>query len=139
MRIFAPDDIYKHTIIIQVQICNLISKLSYRSGCVIFENCKKDLKNIPKMFCNVYVLYYKITIHITDIKYEHSPVNTTFPETNISNTIRGLTILYIRPGNSSGSYDENWPWESTKPSNLIGNLTSQLPTIFWILKSRNFA
>lgn len=37
------------------------------------------------------------------------------------------------------NYLENWPWVKTNPSNLIGNLTSQLPTMFWILKSRNFA
>lgn len=30
-------------------------------------------------------------------------------------------------------------WVSTRPSNLMGNFTSQLPTIFWILKSKNFA
>lgn len=28
---------------------------------------------------------------------------------------------------------------STNPSNLMGNFTSQLPTMFWILKSKNFA
>lgn len=28
---------------------------------------------------------------------------------------------------------------STNPSSLMGNFTSQLPTIFWILKSKNFA
>jgi len=36
-------------------------------------------------------------------------------------------------------YLENWPCDSTKPSSRIGNFTSQLPTMFWILKSRNFA
>ena len=33
----------------------------------------------------------------------------------------------------------NCPCVRTKPSNRIGNLTSQLPTIFCILKSRNLA
>lgn len=45
----------------------------------------------------------------------------------------------MRPGNSSGSYELNREWVKTKPSNRIGNLTSQLPTIFCILKSKNFA
>lgn len=30
-------------------------------------------------------------------------------------------------------------WVRTRPSSRIGNLTSQLPTMFWILKSRNLA
>ena len=30
-------------------------------------------------------------------------------------------------------------WVRTRPSSLMGNLTSQLPTMFWILKSRNLA
>ena len=34
---------------------------------------------------------------------------------------------------------QNWLCWSTNPSNRIGNLTSQLPTIFCILKSTNFA
>lgn len=42
-------------------------------------------------------------------------------------------------GRPINTYLENWPWLSTKPSNRIGNFTSQLPTIFWILKSKNFA
>lgn len=67
------------------------------------------------------------------------PVSTIFPDTNINNTILGLTMRYIKPGNNSGSYDENCPCVNTKPSNRIGNLTSQLPTIFCILKSKNFA
>ncbi len=32
------------------------------------------------------------------------PVRTTLPETKISRTIFGTFILYMRPGNSSGSY-----------------------------------
>ena len=34
---------------------------------------------------------------------------------------------------------ENWLWVKTSPSSLMGNFTSTLPTIFWILKSKNFA
>ena len=45
----------------------------------------------------------------------------------------------MRPGNNSGSYEENWLWVRTRPSSLMGNLTSQLPTMFWILKSKNLA
>lgn len=37
------------------------------------------------------------------------------------------------------SHLENFPWDRTRPSNRIGNFTSQLPTMFWILKSLNFA
>lgn len=37
------------------------------------------------------------------------------------------------------NYLENCPWANTKPSSRIGNLTSQLPTMFWILNSVNFA
>lgn len=33
----------------------------------------------------------------------------------------------------------NWLCVKTRPSRRIGNFTSQLPTMFWILKSRNFA
>ena len=36
-------------------------------------------------------------------------------------------------------YLENCPWANTRPSRRIGNLTSQLPTMFWILNSVNFA
>src|SRR5271170_5977188 len=38
-----------------------------------------------------------------------------------------------------GNTDENIPWEYAKPSKRMGNLTSQLPTMFWILKSMNLA
>lgn len=37
------------------------------------------------------------------------------------------------------TYLLNCWWVSTSPSSLMGNFTSQLPTMFWILKSRNFA
>lgn len=37
------------------------------------------------------------------------------------------------------TYLENWLCFTTKPSNLMGNLTSQLPTIFCILNSMNRA
>ena len=37
------------------------------------------------------------------------------------------------------NYLENCPWANTRPSSRIGNLTSQLPTMFWILNSVNFA
>lgn len=30
-------------------------------------------------------------------------------------------------------------WVSTRPSSRMGNFTSQLPTMFWILKSKNLA
>jgi len=33
----------------------------------------------------------------------HLPVSTTLPETKINSTIRGFTIRYMSPGNSSGS------------------------------------
>ena len=45
----------------------------------------------------------------------------------------------MRPGKSSGSYEENWLWDKTNFSNRIGNFTSTEPTMFWILKSLNFA
>ena len=45
----------------------------------------------------------------------------------------------MRPGNSSGSYEENWLCDKTNFSNRIGNFTSTEPTMFWILKSLNFA
>lgn len=37
------------------------------------------------------------------------------------------------------SYLLNCWWVSTRPSSRMGNRTSQLPTMFWILKSRNLA
>lgn len=37
------------------------------------------------------------------------------------------------------SYLLNCWWVRTKPSRRMGNLTSQLPTMFWILKSKNLA
>lgn len=41
--------------------------------------------------------------------------------------------------NTFQTYLLNCWWVSTRPSNLIGNFTSQLPTMFWILKSKNLA
>lgn len=39
----------------------------------------------------------------------------------------------------SPTYLLNCWWVRTSPSSRMGNLTSQLPTMFWILKSRNLA
>uniref|UniRef100_A0A182MLP0 Uncharacterized protein n=1 Tax=Anopheles culicifacies TaxID=139723 RepID=A0A182MLP0_9DIPT len=53
-------------------------------------------------------------------------------------TTRGFTIRYISPGNSSGSYELNWPCIWFKFSSRIGNRKSAVATRFCTLKSRNF-
>jgi hypothetical protein len=55
-----------------------------------------------------------------------SPFNQPHTQTA---TTKHTTFLYLL----------NCPCVRTRPSSRIGNFTSQLPTIFWILKSRNFA
>ena len=50
-----------------------------------------------------------------------------------------LLISHDPQCKTNQTYLENCPCVSTRPSNLMGNLTSQLPTMFWILKSINFA
>ena len=57
----------------------------------------------------------------------------------VEETIKQCTNYHLHLTTIWNNYLENCPWANTKPSSRIGNLTSQLPTMFWILNSVNFA
>lgn len=57
----------------------------------------------------------------------------------VKETIKQLNNYHLHLTTIWNNYLENCPWANTKPSSRIGNLTSQLPTMFWILNSVNFA
>lgn len=54
-------------------------------------------------------------------------------------TIHLIIALMQALGVPSVADLENWLCATTSPSRRIGNFTSQLPTMFCILNSRNFA
>ena len=59
--------------------------------------------------------------------------------TNINNTTFGVPIRKIKPGNNSGSYDENCACWFAKPSKRMGKRASHDATMFCTLKSRKRA
>ena len=66
-------------------------------------NVIKSFYNLTSLFCTCDILRvsWKVTVLISF--GSDSPVRTTLPDTNMRSTIFGLTIRYIKPGNSSGS------------------------------------
>lgn len=71
--------------------------------------CVKSYNKLNNIMCIINRKYvFSSIIYISKcsnyVKTDlYIPVNTTFPDTKINNTILGFTIRYISPGNSSGS------------------------------------
>jgi len=66
-----------------------------------------------------------------------APVMTNFPLTKIRSEIFGSNRRYTKPGNSSGSYEQEARCSYARPSSRTGKRISVEATIFSILKSEN--
>ena len=80
------------------------AKADHLKLCLFYKTPKNTVKSFHyQVFRKARNIGYMLSnaSYISDRTF--APVNTTFPDTNISKTIFGFTIRYINLGNNSGS------------------------------------
>lgn len=71
--------------------------------------------------------------------FRSHPPSQPASEWSVMMEAKVFLVLFLLAHTWGETYLVNCWWVRTNPSKRMGNLTSQLPTMFCILKSRNFA